>query len=115
MLFFNASSEATEVFKIISKAMGVGFWEFAFFWIILAVSVTVQHHQKIQIPFAMSWWAFTFPLGLFIVSTGIIHKAIGGDFFLWVGMIALAAFAFIWSAVSVRTMRGVISGEIFED
>ena len=112
--FFGASALVAEGFKIVSKILGLGFWGFAFFWVILAVIVTAQHHKKIKIPFAMSWWAFTFPLGSFTVSTGIIHKAIGVDFFLWVGMTALAAFAFIWSAVSVRTIRGVISGEIFE-
>ena len=115
ILFFGASDAVAEGFKIVSKIFGIGFWGFAFFWVILAVMVTAKHHKKIKIPFAMSWWAFTFPLGSFIVSTGIIHKAIGGAFFLRVGMVALTVFAFIWSAVSVRTIRGVISGEIFED
>ncbi|MBT3711809.1 MAG: hypothetical protein HOG15_00475, partial [Anaerolineae bacterium] len=114
IIFFNASSEVAEVFGIISKAIGVGFWGFAFFWLILAISMTVKHHKKIEIPFAMSWWAFTFPLESFIVSTGVIYKAIGGSFFLVIGLTALVAFFVIWGTVLVKTIKRVISGEIFE-
>ncbi len=113
-VFFEASSEVAEVFELISKVIGLGFWGFAFFWVMLAILVTLRHHKKIAIPFAMSWWAFTFPLGSFVVATGIVHKVIGGDFFQWVGLTALTGFLFIWSAVFVRTLRGVISGEIFK-
>ena len=76
--------------------------------------ITLKHHQKINIPFAMSWWAFTFPLGSFIVATGVVHKAIGGDFFVWVGMIAFISFLVIWVTVFVRTLKDVVSGEIFK-
>ena len=113
LVFFKASSVVTEVLSVVSKAMAVGLWSFAFLWLILAIVVTKEHHKKIKIPFAMSWWAFTFPLGSFIVSTGIIHKAIGGIFFLVIGLTALLAFFVIWGRVSVKTLRGVKSREIF--
>ncbi len=61
----------------------------------------------------MSWWAFTFPLVAFVVSTGVVYKAVGGDFFLWVGMIAYLAFLAIWGTVFVKTLKRVVSGEIF--
>ena len=114
MIFFKASDAAKEVFGILAKVSGVGLWGFAFLWAILAVMVTLKHHQKIKIPFAMSWWAFTFPLGAFIVSTGVVYTAVGGKFFLWVGMTAYLAFLMIWSTVFMKTAKGVISGKIFE-
>ena len=114
MLFFGASDVAKEVFGIMSNVAAVSLWGFALLWLILAVMITLKHHQKINIPFAMSWWAFTFPLGSFIVATGVVHKAIGGDFFVWVGMIAFISFLVIWVTVFVRTLKDVVSGEIFK-
>lgn len=113
MLFFSASDSAKEVFGIMSKVAGVSLWGFALLWLILAIMVTLKHHKKVTIPFAMSWWAFTFPLGAFIVSTGVVHKAIGGDFFVWIGMTALAGFLVIWTTVFVKTLKGVLDGTIF--
>jgi len=113
-VFFDTSNEVADVISVISKVIGLSLWGFAFFWVILVIIVTAHHHKVIAIPFAMSWWAFTFPLGSFIVATGIIHKAIGGAFFQWIGLAALTGLILIWSMVFIRTLRAVISGEIFE-
>lgn len=113
LVFFEASGVVAEVLSVVSKAMAVGLWGFAFLWLILAIIVTKEHHKKIKIPFAMSWWAFTFPLGSFIVSTGVIHKAIGGSFFLIIGLTSLAAFFVIWAMISAETLKRIKSGEIF--
>lgn len=113
-VFFDISKEVAAVLGVISKVIGLSMWGFALFWVVLVVFVTAHHHKKIAIPFAMSWWAFTFPLGSFIVATGLIHKVIGGAFFQWVGLSALTGLIIIWCMVSIRTLRAVISGEIFK-
>ncbi len=114
MMFFKASDTAKEVFGIAAKAMSVSLWGFAFLWAILAMTITIQHHQKINIPFAMSWWAFAFPLGAFVVSTGVVHNAVGGSFFVWVGLSAFVGLLLIWSTVFVKTVRGVLTGDLLK-
>lgn len=113
-LFFNVSTEAAEILGILAKITGVSLWGFAFFWLILAVLITWGHHRKVTLPFAMSWWAFTFPLGAFIVSTGVVYQAFQAAFFQWVGLTALLGFAVIWVGVAMRTVKGIVSGTIFQ-
>ena len=113
--YFQASEMVKEVFGILGKAMSVSLWGFAFLWTLLAILITLQHHKKINIPFAMSWWAFTFPLGAFVVSTGVVYGAIGGSFFVWIGLSALGALLIIWSVVFLKTLRGILSGELLKE
>jgi C4-dicarboxylate transporter/malic acid transport protein len=113
-LFFNAPAEAAPILSVMAKSLGVGLWGFAFFWLILAVFLTWRHHKKVALPFAMSWWAFTFPLGAFVVSTGVIFQATQAGFFQWVGLAALLGYVVIWGIVATRTVKGILSGAIFQ-
>ncbi len=113
MLFFEVPKEVGSVLGILSKITAVSLWGFALFWLLFAVTLTIGHHKKAAIPYAMSWWAFTFPLGSFVVATGVIFGAMGSAFFLWIGLIALAVFGMIWLIVAIRTVKATISREIF--
>lgn len=113
-LYFNISTEAAQILGVLAKIAGISLWGFAFFWLILAILITWGHHRKVALPFAMSWWAFTFPLGAFIVSTGVIYQAFHVAFFQWIGLTALAGFAVIWVGVATRTVKGIVSGTIFQ-
>ncbi len=113
MLFFDAPAEVGAVLGVLSKITAVSLWGFAFFWLLFVVTLTAGHHKKVAIPYAMSWWAFAFPLGSFVVATGVMFGAMGSAFFLWVGLIALAVFGVVWLIVAVRTAKATISREIF--
>lgn len=113
-LFFGASADAAQVLGVLSKMVGISLWGFAFFWLIFATIITWQHHKRIALSFAMSWWAFTFPLGAFVVSTGVMFQVTQAGFFQWVGIAALLGFIVIWALVATRTVKGVISGAIFQ-
>jgi C4-dicarboxylate transporter/malic acid transport protein len=113
-LFFNASEETAQVLKLLAKVLGVGLWGFAFFWLLLAITITLLHHQRTPLSFAMSWWAFTFPLGAFVVASGVIYQAVGGTAFQVIGVSALVGLLLIWATVSARTIRRMLNGSIFE-
>ncbi len=112
-LFFIAPEAAVQTIGILAKAAGVSLWGFAFFWLLLAIIATLSQHRKARLSFAMSWWAFTFPFGAFVVSTGVVFQATQAAFFQWIGLASLAAFLVIWAMVAVHTVQGIISGEIF--
>lgn len=103
-----------QTFGLATKVTGVSLWGFAFFWLILAIIVTVLHHQNEKLEFAMSWWAFTFPLGAFTVATGLMNSIFQNGFFLMVGLTCLTALLVIWIIVAGKTLRQTFSGKIFQ-
>ena len=47
---------------------GVPVWGFAVLWIALATSLTVRTLRR-GMPFALTWWSLTFPVGTFVTGT----------------------------------------------
>jgi hypothetical protein len=47
---------------------GVPVWGFAVLWIALATSLTVRTLRR-GMPFALTWWSLTFPVGSFVTGT----------------------------------------------
>ena len=103
----------TQVLSVAAKVTGVSLWGFAFFWLIIAIIITLLHHRWERLSFAMSWWAFTFPLGAFVVSTGLLNSIFDKLFFRAVGLAGLLGLLVIWAIVATTTLRRTISGEIF--
>jgi len=114
ILLFAASDSVAQVLSILAKTAAVSFWGFAFFWLILAIVFTLLQHQRARLSFATSWWAFTFPLGSFVVATGVVYAALHASFFAVVGLTSLVMFLIIWVTVSIITLRKVRSGAIFQ-
>ena len=69
--------------------------------------------RRIELPYALSWWAFTFPTGALAVSTGVAWKASGFGFIHFSYIAALLFLLVVWLVVLVQTGKGVISGKIF--
>lgn len=114
VLFFEVSEGTVETVRFLSKVLGVGLWGFAVFWLLLAIYLTLRHHRQEPLPFALSWWAFTFPLGAFAVSSGVLAQAVGVQVIATVGLVALAGLLVIWLTVALRTLRGVLDGSMFK-
>jgi tellurite resistance protein TehA-like permease len=112
-LFFEATPEIEKTLNFLSKPLGVMLWGFALFWFLLAVVVTLGVHQKSPVPFALSWWAFVFPVGAFTVATGVLFQAITLAFFQWIGLSALTFLLILWLVVAANTLIGVWRGSIF--
>jgi C4-dicarboxylate transporter/malic acid transport protein len=88
-------------------------WGFAAWWFLMAIIITIYYVRTMDLPYALSWWAFTFPTGALCVSTGVTWKATHFAFiqpFYWFTVIFLLC---VWTIVFIRTMKGVLSGKIF--
>ena len=112
-LYFAASAQAVEVLTLLAKVGGVALWGFALFWVALALLVTLETHRKTPLPFALSWWAFIFPMGAFTVASGVLYQAVPVAFFLWIGMAALIGLLGLWLVTLLRTAQGAWRGTIF--
>lgn len=92
----------------------VVFWGFAVWWLVMAILLTLAARAADQLPFALSWWGFTFPLGSFVAASLRLYQALA-----WNGVFAIAVAAWlllvgVWALTLLRTLRGVASGAIFQ-
>jgi C4-dicarboxylate transporter/malic acid transport protein len=87
-------------------------WGFGTWWLLMAAILTVSAARRGELPFALSWWAFTFPLGAFVAASWRLGNALGLAPIVAVGALALLLLAALWSVTLVQTLRGVASGAL---
>ena len=90
------------------------FWGFGVWWLVMASLLTLAARAAGQLPFALSWWGFTFPLGAFVAESLRLSKLLGWGTTFAVGVAAWLLLCFLWAITAVRTARGVASGAIFQ-
>lgn len=89
-------------------------WGFGVWWLVMASLLTLSARAAGQLPFALSWWGFTFPLGAFAAESLRLHKLLGWSSILSIGIAAWLLLCLFWSVTLWRTARGVASGTIFQ-
>ena len=90
---------------------GVPVWGFAVLWIALAASLTVRTMRR-GMPFALTWWSLTFPVGTFVTGTTQLAAHTGLPAFRVAAAIAYAGLLGTWLLVAVRTARGTLRGTL---
>src|SRR3984893_15182610 len=92
---------------------GVPVWGFAVLWISLATALTVRTLRR-GMPFALTWWSLTFPVGTFVTGTTqlSVHTALPA--FRIAAAVAYVGLLFTWILVAVRTARGSLRGNLFQ-
>ena len=86
---------------------GLGLW-----WLALAVLVTHRHARE-GMPFNLSWWGFTFPLGVYALTTLRLGEALAAPFFTGLGAVLVMVLALLWTLVASRTLAGAYRGSLF--
>lgn len=82
---------------------------FALLWLAVAGAVSLRGLRN-GMPFAMTWWAYTFPVGTCVTGAAGLEKLTGLVMF---DALAVALFALLlaaWTVVAVRTARGLADG-----
>jgi C4-dicarboxylate transporter/malic acid transport protein len=92
---------------------GVPVWGFAVLWIALATSLTVRTLRR-GMPFALTWWSLTFPVGTFVTGTAQLAAHTHLPAFKVAAAIAYAGLLFTWLLVAVRTVRGSLRGNLMK-
>ncbi|WP_431237014.1 TDT family transporter [Mycolicibacterium aichiense] len=90
---------------------GVPVWGFAMLWIALAASLTIRTLRR-GMPFALTWWSLTFPVGTFVTGTTQLAVHTNLPAFKVAAVIAYAALLSTWLLVAVRTARGSLRGNL---
>jgi tellurite resistance protein TehA-like permease len=92
---------------------GVPVWGFAVLWIALATSLTVRTLRH-GMPFALTWWSLTFPVGTFVTGTSQLAAHTHLPAFKVAAAIAYAGLLFTWLLVAIRTVRGSLRGNLLK-
>jgi C4-dicarboxylate transporter/malic acid transport protein len=91
---------------------GVPVWGFAMMWLALAIAITARAARR-RLPFALTWWAFTFPLGTCVTGTIALAARSHADVLRGASVLLYALLLMAWLIVAVRTARGSVSGRLF--
>ena len=96
----------------IGVVAGILFWGLGVWWMLLALLITARY-AKGGIPFNLGWWGFTFPLGVYAVTTLKLGVTLNLAFFDVLGVILVMILAAMWLVVAVKTAAGAYRGNLF--
>ena len=90
---------------------GLPVWGFALLWASLALAITVRTARK-HLPFSLSWWSFTFPIGTLVTGTSGLAQSTGSVLLAGVSGLFFLGLLGAWLTVAVRTTTGLWSGAL---
>ncbi|OJJ08631.1 hypothetical protein ASPVEDRAFT_57662 [Aspergillus versicolor CBS 583.65] len=97
-------------FQAMGFLVGLILWAFGLVWLFFA-SASIARCKTF--PFNIGWWGFTFPIGAYASCTCQIGAELPSAFFRVLGTIISLCVVALWIVVSVGTLKGVISGQMF--
>ncbi len=100
-----------EAFRALGLVYGAPMWGFAMLWLAIVVAVTVRT-LRAGMPFTLTWWSFTFPVGTLVTGTSGLADITGARFLEVAAVVLYAALVVAWLVVATRTARGVLSGRL---
>lgn len=80
--------------------------------IFFALLLCFMYKKFLRLKFALSWWAFTFPLATFCLA--LLKAAHLGDFFTYAGLAVFGALCIFVFLCLVGTIKSVVKGTAFE-
>lgn len=87
--------------------VGLIYWSFGFWWLIAASVITITYILRNNLPYAVSWWAYTFPLGAYTVATYLISTNLECEEIRIFGVLCYCLLAFCWLTVFCKTFSRV--------
>jgi C4-dicarboxylate transporter/malic acid transport protein len=90
---------------------GVPVWGFAMLWLALAAAITVRTARR-GLPFTLTWWSFTFPVGTCVTGTIALADRSGDTALRWASVALYLLLLAAWITVAARTTRGAATGRL---
>src|SRR5882757_861040 len=98
-------------FQAFGLIYGVPVFGFALLWLGLAAAVTL-HTAREHLPFALTWWSFTFPVGTVVTGTSALAEHTGATAISWLAVVFYLGLVIAWATVALRTARGSVTGRL---
>ncbi|AJO79993.1 TDT family transporter [Pseudomonas sp. MRSN 12121] len=108
----NGLAGVGEIAEGLGLVAGITLWGFGLWWMLMALLITLRYLRD-GIPFNLGWWGFTFPLGVYALTTLKLASTLHLTFFAVFGSLLVLALALMWLLVGKRTLQGAYRGELF--
>ena len=108
--FFHNLAIAGDVVYIMGVFIALIMWGFGLTWLVFALATL---YNSRPFPFNMGWWGFTFPLGVYSISTITFGTQMPSLFFRVLGTIFAVSVVLLWIVVAAGTARGAWRGNLF--
>ncbi|MFD7445007.1 TDT family transporter [Streptomyces sp. NPDC059909] len=97
--------------SVFAVVYGVPVLGFALLWLVLAGLMVIRAARR-GMPFAMTWWAFTFPVGTCVTGAAGLAAHTGLLTLKWLAVGLYVLLLGAWAVAGVRTLRGLVSGAL---
>jgi tellurite resistance protein TehA-like permease len=98
--------------QVAGLVYGLPVWGFALLWAAIAAAITARTVRD-GLPFSLTWWSFTFPVGTCVTGTTVLAARTGSDMFRVAAAVCFGALVVAWLIVAARTARGSAKGWLF--
>ncbi|WP_455569332.1 SLAC1 family transporter, partial [Streptomyces resistomycificus] len=101
----------SEGFAVFAVLYGVPVMGFALLWSGLATAHVLRARRH-GMGFAMTWWAFTFPVGTCVTGAEALARHTGLLVYDWLAVGLYGVLVAAWVTAAALTARGLLSGEL---
>ncbi|MBO1754650.1 TDT family transporter [Allobranchiibius sp. CTAmp26] len=98
-------------FRETTLIYSVPVWGIAMLWLGIVVAITARTVRS-GMPFGLTWWSFTFPVGTMVTGTSALAAATGNDVLKVMACVLYLCLVGAWCLVVTRTARGAWSGRL---
>lgn len=89
-------------------------WGFGVWWVLMAIVMTLHYIKNLRLPYAMTWWAFIFPLGAYVAATHSVAIVFKMTLIDYIGFSLYWLLVFLWAITSVKTLTHSYRGTLFK-
>ncbi|TKB06949.1 C4-dicarboxylate ABC transporter [Desulforhopalus sp. IMCC35007] len=105
-------SHIAGAFKLFAVLYSVPVFGFVLLWTCLATLLTIRAHRR-QMRFALTYWAFTFPVGTCVTGIALLFHHTGLPLFAWASLFFYTGLLIAWAVAAFGTTKGMITGYLF--
>jgi tellurite resistance protein TehA-like permease len=90
---------------------GVPVLGFALLWLMIAAAITLKT-ARAGLPFSLTWWSFTFPVGTTVTGTSELALRTGSDALKWLAVALFVLLLCAWLTAVINTARRTATGQL---
>jgi tellurite resistance protein TehA-like permease len=81
-------------------------------WVAISAAITIRY-ARAGLPFSLTWWSFTFPVGTVVTGTSALATHTGATVLAWAACVGYLGLVAAWALVALRTAYGSLRGTLF--
>ena len=93
-------------------AYGVPTWGLAVTWLLVAAVLLRRTARCTGVPFSMTWWSFTFPVGTVVTGTSALAVSTGSVALATTAVLLFTGLVAVWLVVATGTLVGLREGSL---